>query len=384
MTALVSLTVLNILASRNFQIHNSWTTQCAEYLRSGPSPPRTDRDLAEGIINQFLHSDIRSMGLLVLPRNVEEAHRIYLGHPRPVVLQVDDILEVGISMNSLLETIVDFKPKKGEPPRPPGEKIQFPRKMLRLTLTDGHEEVTAMECVHLPGIELTSPIGMKVEITNAEVRRGVINATPSNFRVLGGQVPSMNDLDILFLLEQKLRRMLQLEELPIPQPNAGGHGAADAAENAARAHERAHHNDIPEDSDLFDEVDIADDFDFDEAEIDMNAILATEALYSASQKAELDDARKVGDAKTTVVNERKPLIEDNVIEILSQESVESEILFTPPTLADAERPEETHPGSGSSRNVQSHVLKRICPDSAALRKKSKTFEQPATTKRERS
>ncbi|KAJ3151169.1 hypothetical protein HDU86_006159 [Geranomyces michiganensis] len=219
--AAVARPVLDALHARNFRIHPDWTAQCAAYLNAMPSPPRTTAALVDAITHQFLHSDIADMGLPSLPPNIADAHRVQIGqHPHPIVLQVNEVHEVGVPVNAILEAIAEFKPKKGEPPRPPGQVLRLPRKMLRVILSDGHQQVTAMEYVHLPGIALDSPVGMKVAISGATIRRGILVATPANFNILGGQVAALNEHGSLHRLENNCRRALGMDDLPPPDPAA--------------------------------------------------------------------------------------------------------------------------------------------------------------------
>ncbi|KAI8586606.1 hypothetical protein BDZ88DRAFT_441414 [Geranomyces variabilis] len=217
--AAVGRPVLDALHARHFRIHPDWATQCAAYLNTSPSPPPTPAALVTAIAHQFLHSDIADMALPVLPANIADAHRVQIGQP-PIVLQINDLQEVGMPVNAVLEAIAEFKPRKGEPPRPPGQVLRLPRKMLRMTLSDGHQQVTAMEYAMLPGIALDSPVGTKVLITGATMRRGILVAMPANFKIIGGQVAALNEHGSLHRLENNCRRALGMDELPPPDPTA--------------------------------------------------------------------------------------------------------------------------------------------------------------------
>ncbi|KAJ3148858.1 hypothetical protein HDU89_004439 [Geranomyces variabilis] len=217
--AAVGRPVLDALHARHFRIHPDWAAQCAAYLNTSPSPPPTPAALVTAIAHQFLHSDIADMALPVLPAKITDAHRVQIGQP-PIVLQINDLHEVGMPVNAVLEAIAEFKPKKGEPPRPPGQVLRLPRKMLRMTLSDGHQQVTAMEYAMLPGIALDSPVGLKVLITGATMRRGILVATPANFKIIGGHVAALNEHGSLHRLENNCRRALGMDELPPPDPTA--------------------------------------------------------------------------------------------------------------------------------------------------------------------
>ncbi|KND03677.1 hypothetical protein, variant 1 [Spizellomyces punctatus DAOM BR117] len=321
---IIPSTVQQRLAAKNIQIHPHWTEQCINYLRTRSPISLTDSDLVDGILEQYLHTDLREVGLPVLPPRITEAHKVVVGRPKGIVLQVIDVHEVGVSANSMLELILDFKPKKGEPPRPQHSSLQIPRKMLRLQLTDGVQEVPAMECALLPGISVESMLGVKVVVTNATIRQGVIMLEPQNFSILGGYVASMNVDEPLVRLEKKCKAFLKYVNSPqrtdsIPTRNDGSapdrqgeatvagsesyrilssvdnrhprgqstEGAQSLRPDASIAHpgvtahsakdEDAKLEDFPFDDDDFD----LDAFDFDLGDVDV--LLQEEAGYSAIQ-----------------------------------------------------------------------------------------------------
>ncbi|KAI9009797.1 hypothetical protein BC832DRAFT_387823 [Gaertneriomyces semiglobifer] len=198
--------VTDLLQQYHIHLHPDWISQCIAYLSTTQSSPN-NHALAQGVLQQVLHSDLANMGVPILPPNISEAHNLVLGETHSVFLQLNDIMEVGISANALLEAIQEDKPKRGDP-QPPQQQKPLPRKMLRLTLSDGYQEVLAMELALLPGISVESLLGAKILITNALVRRGVILLRPENFQLLGGFVADMNQGEPRVRLETLCRNLL--------------------------------------------------------------------------------------------------------------------------------------------------------------------------------
>ncbi|CAL5360644.1 hypothetical protein CsSME_00051188 [Camellia sinensis var. sinensis] len=66
------------------------------------------------------------------------------------------------------------------------------QRLLRLTLTDGHSEITAIEYFHIPSISDDVIPGTKVRLENkAAVRGGIVCLNPRVITVLGGVVQSL-------------------------------------------------------------------------------------------------------------------------------------------------------------------------------------------------
>ncbi|KAK9829505.1 hypothetical protein WJX72_006249 [[Myrmecia] bisecta] len=59
---------------------------------------------------------------------------------------------------------------------------------LKLHLTDGKQQVVGLEYFHIPALPTLCPAGLKVAVTDAEVRNGMLLLRPENTVFLGGQV----------------------------------------------------------------------------------------------------------------------------------------------------------------------------------------------------
>ncbi|WJX53879.1 recQ-mediated genome instability protein 1 [Trifolium repens] len=122
---------------------------------------------------QFLFSDLNFCGSGVLPPNVESMHLDVL--PGPYVLQVDEILNITCPLRSRYQEA------------PPGLK-----RCLKLSMTDGIQRVFGMEYRPIKALEVCASSGLKVVISNVQVRRGLLMLVPETIEVLGGLVERLD------------------------------------------------------------------------------------------------------------------------------------------------------------------------------------------------
>ena len=64
---------------------------------------------------------------------------------------------------------------------------------LKLSLTDGVQRVTALEYRPIRALQVDAPAGLKVAITDASVRGGMLLLLPENLDILGGQVDRLEE-----------------------------------------------------------------------------------------------------------------------------------------------------------------------------------------------
>ncbi|XP_050901276.1 recQ-mediated genome instability protein 1 isoform X1 [Lathyrus oleraceus] len=122
---------------------------------------------------QFLFSDLNFCGSGVLPPNVESMHLDVL--PGPYVLQVDEILNITCPLRSRYQQA------------PPCLK-----RCLKLSMTDGIQRVFGMEYRPIKDLEVCASSGLKVAISNVQVRHGLLMLVPETIQVLGGFVEELD------------------------------------------------------------------------------------------------------------------------------------------------------------------------------------------------
>ncbi|KEH21003.1 putative RecQ mediated genome instability protein [Medicago truncatula] len=122
---------------------------------------------------QFLFSDLNFCGSGVLPSNVASMHLDTL--PGPYVLQVDEIVNLCCPLRSRYQQA------------PPTRK-----RCLKLSMTDGIQRVFGMEYRSINALEVCASSGLKVAISNVQVRRGMLMLVPETIEVLGGLVEQLD------------------------------------------------------------------------------------------------------------------------------------------------------------------------------------------------
>ncbi|KAI9602571.1 hypothetical protein H4Q26_001861 [Puccinia striiformis f. sp. tritici PST-130] len=216
--------------------NEAWLTQCCEYLQThfDLTPPQ----LIKKIENQLLLSDLSTSTTnegspLTDLRNseTEEVERQIkikeLPPNRGVLVQIQSITEIGHSALSLQtvhskimddvqgrDRVLDLEDPESEDRQAP---IVYPRAMLKLTISDGHHSLPAIEYQKIEGLNLSeTPLGCKLLIKAATVRRGIVLLTPENTTIKGFQVDELDsNRDRIFQegLNARLNRTGEPEDL---------------------------------------------------------------------------------------------------------------------------------------------------------------------------
>jgi len=121
----------------------------------------------EHLMSLFLETDLNLSGSGSLPPNITGLHaqKLFGRH----VLQVDEVVDIA-------------KPLKDRYSQPQGYRC------LKMSLTDGVQRVAALEYRPLPALSADTPAGLKVAVTDALIRRGVLLLRSENLVLLGGKV----------------------------------------------------------------------------------------------------------------------------------------------------------------------------------------------------
>ncbi|CAG8624879.1 10351_t:CDS:2 [Dentiscutata heterogama] len=174
----------------NVYLQDTWLQQRLPYSENANLD---NQRLYQTIYNEFLDSDLNKSMEPHLPPLIEDKHKIIIGEHQPIILQIADIFEVGVSAQSLLDVVNSYlsgSVKQGHKYNDLSdrqyESIQFPRGMLKFQLTDGYQSVDAIEYKPLSNLNLLTPIGIKISVSKALILRGVLLLGPENVTVLGG------------------------------------------------------------------------------------------------------------------------------------------------------------------------------------------------------
>ncbi|RUS25152.1 hypothetical protein BC938DRAFT_472554 [Jimgerdemannia flammicorona] len=157
--------------------------------------------------------------IMLLPPNTQALHKVTL--PGTYLLNVTDLVDIGVSLHSLLQVATATPPPVRHVYRegtPATDQLKFPRAMLKLTLTDGVQDVQAMEYKPLPALSMNSLLGLKVRsrhvfdailVKAPRVLRGVMLLEPDNVEIFGGAVPELYGSDLAAEVTRRLKPRLK-------------------------------------------------------------------------------------------------------------------------------------------------------------------------------
>ncbi|XP_024867726.1 recQ-mediated genome instability protein 1-like isoform X2 [Temnothorax curvispinosus] len=185
------------LNAKFYVMNDAWLRDCVEFFVKDKNPHEmTDKHIFEFVESQWQLSDLREISNEngCLPRNLAQQTRIVLTDT--YILQVDKMYDIASSKykqlceirkidNQNLEVALEEEEKK-EQWQPKG------RRMMQLCLTDGVQDVTAIEYTPLKQITGALLPGYKVMIIGpVDCRRGVILLEDSKYKEVGGEVDSL-------------------------------------------------------------------------------------------------------------------------------------------------------------------------------------------------
>eukprot|EP00884_Botryococcus_braunii_P012820 jgi/Botrbrau1/21539/Bobra.174_2s0042.1 len=159
----------SIARDLNLPVHQDWLKALAELPSVSAALPNRKKEL---LVAHFLQCDLNSAGAGCLPADIQNWHgRILQG---AYVLQVDELTNMAVAAKQRYEQ--DGKSR-----------------CLKLLMTDGQQQICGIEFSRLGMLKTDMPVGFKVVITNALVRRGFMLLKPDNVKLLGGQVDRLEE-----------------------------------------------------------------------------------------------------------------------------------------------------------------------------------------------
>ncbi|XP_076897994.1 recQ-mediated genome instability protein 1 isoform X2 [Bidens hawaiensis] len=163
-----------VLEELGLRLRGEWLDACLRGLETAVPGFITfdDAKKAKLCFERFLDADMNYCGVGVLPSDVHRMHLVDL--PGPFVLQVDEIVNISQPLRE--------RYKKANP----GSK-----RCLKLSMTDGVQRVFGMEYQPIKDLDALAPAGLKVAISNVNVRHGLIMLVPEVIQILGGSVEEL-------------------------------------------------------------------------------------------------------------------------------------------------------------------------------------------------
>ncbi|KAI6681783.1 hypothetical protein NL676_035664 [Syzygium grande] len=207
--------LLDTLLKRGWSFDNAAHIRAVIMIqRALVDDPSDAAALADAVESDLLNTDLRIIGSRTLPdRKASHLHG-------PMVLQISAVRD--IARSSIEEA----------------SKSSGGNRMLRLTLTDGHSEMTAVEYSHIPALPDDVVPGTKVRLEKkVAVYSGILCLTPTTLTILGGVVQSLFD-------EWQMNRKysgLSRESLKLSQQSdAGGPPPFEKLQIRASSHQSTH------------------------------------------------------------------------------------------------------------------------------------------------
>lgn len=204
--------IKEFFARNHITLCDIWLESCLTWLREQLAGTNyTKEDLQGKLYEQWLTLDLRDVEIPQLPANVNEAKKIVIN--QNLTLQVMSVVDISKSKLSQLQKIKNsnslthgFDEEK--------EVGLIGKRMLQLTLTDGVQEIKAIEYKTVSCLNLNLTPGVKIKLRSPiTIRRGQIMLEPHNVKFLGGEV---EDILVSHAAENVLARALHLPENPRP------------------------------------------------------------------------------------------------------------------------------------------------------------------------
>ncbi|TKY73226.1 Tudor domain-containing protein 3 [Spatholobus suberectus] len=163
--------VFETLKKRGWSLEDTDQLKAIIVIQSALTDDRSK--LVDSVESELLNSDLRSIGAKSLPEpSLLRNPSSFLHGPK--VLQITSVRDISKS------SVDEFLRNSGG------------RRLLRLCLTDGHSEITAVEYSHVPSIPDNVVPGTKICLENkVAVRSGIVCLNPKVLTVLGGVVQSL-------------------------------------------------------------------------------------------------------------------------------------------------------------------------------------------------
>ncbi|KAF5298232.1 hypothetical protein FQR65_LT09743 [Abscondita terminalis] len=203
----------NFFKSHCITLSDYWLESCIQWFRGeNPTLNYTLETLHSTVYAQWLLLDLRDVEISVLPQNLVNQKKVVLNNSFCLqMLHIQDISQPKyqqiqkIRNSSLLtdsDINQDYKP------------VVSAKRMLQMLLTDGVQEIEAIEYRPIKALNINLKPGTKIRIKGPiTVRRGQILLEDKNVLILGGEV---EELLVLNAYENILARALRLPENPKP------------------------------------------------------------------------------------------------------------------------------------------------------------------------
>lgn len=205
------LNIKSFFNSREILLSDFWLESCIKWWREHNSSENYSQTQLQNVVyEQWLLLDLREVEIPSLPPNLKDHKKlIFNGNYCLQMLHVVDISKpkhwqlLKIRNANVLNNVLE---KDNE--------LTNTKRMLQLTLTDGVQEIDAIEYEYIPALNLNLPPGVKIRLTGpVTIRRGRIMLVANNIKIFGGEV---EEIFVSNSVENVLSRALGFAENPNP------------------------------------------------------------------------------------------------------------------------------------------------------------------------
>lgn len=202
-------------SSLRVQVPFAWLEACVEWIQgeAGGAAHLSQQQINQQVLDQWLLTDLRDLDYPVFPEGLAQAQKTELCGTFSV--QVDSLLDVSQPAYGQLQkwrgtdcTNDEVSAVTQNTQRPWEAKAT---RMLLLQITDGVQNLEAMEYQPIPALSEALRPGAKLQLQGKMVcRLGVVLLGPTNVKVLGGEVED--------LVERNTQGRVLCRTLGLPEP----------------------------------------------------------------------------------------------------------------------------------------------------------------------
>ncbi|CAL8250326.1 unnamed protein product [Boreogadus saida] len=195
--AVVNATMAWLQSSLHIHVPFAWLETCVEWVQEeGGGGHLTQQQINQQVLDQWLLADLRDLGHPVLPGDLSGAQKTEL--TGTFCVQMDSLLDISQPAYGQLQKLRG-KDCTNEEVNSVTQATQRPwearpTRMLLLQVTDGVQNLEAMEYQPISALNTSLRPGVKLQLQGQMVcRLGVLLLGPQNVKVLGGEVEDLVD-----------------------------------------------------------------------------------------------------------------------------------------------------------------------------------------------
>lgn len=206
--------VRQYLASHHMYVVDDWLSGCVEYLSEDTENNYSEAEIKDLAKEQWLLNDLKEICPGSLPANLKVQMKTVL--TGRFVLQINAVIDIGTPAYQQYLKLQKVNMENVEATTNYEDKVSSHR-MMKLYLTDGVQEICALEYKPMRNLSCDITPGCKVLIKGpVDCRRGQLLLTESSVELLGGEV---QEIAISNSLAGQLSTKLGLPMTQEPDPN---------------------------------------------------------------------------------------------------------------------------------------------------------------------